>query len=275
MQPYVIKQGDYLALLAYTFDFDADTVWNDPANADLRKLRPDPNVLRPTDILYIPDQVDKKPTMHPLVTGQTNTFVSDPPTIDVCLKFADPSRASQAFTISELESLAGLTTKPDGTVTFKVPVSLQLFTIVFTNDGAVFNCKTGYLDPISGLSGVVQRLQNLGYLNPNANYDLAAIDAVRRALRAFRYVQTGERPSTGGGGTTSQPSGAPSDDGSDDTSDDAFQDGSDDAPQDSSDDASQDSSDGPDSASGDDAGLDDSGVLNDDMTKRLLDAHGS
>jgi hypothetical protein len=38
LQPYVIKQGDHLALLAYKFGFDADTVWNDPKNAQLRQL---------------------------------------------------------------------------------------------------------------------------------------------------------------------------------------------------------------------------------------------
>jgi len=60
MQPYIIKQGDYLALLAYTFGFDANIVWNDPTNADLQKLRPDPNILFPGDVLNIPDQVNKR-----------------------------------------------------------------------------------------------------------------------------------------------------------------------------------------------------------------------
>jgi hypothetical protein len=66
-------------LLAYRFGFDADTIWQDPANEDLRKQRLDPRLLRPTDILYIPDQVDKEPVSHALQTGQTNSFVSNPP----------------------------------------------------------------------------------------------------------------------------------------------------------------------------------------------------
>ncbi len=69
MQPHVIKVGDHVALLAYQCGFDADTVWNDPANDALRQLRPDPNVLCPTDILYIPDQNDKQPAMQTLTTG--------------------------------------------------------------------------------------------------------------------------------------------------------------------------------------------------------------
>ncbi len=55
MQPYVIKQGDYLTALADRFDFDADSVWNDDANKDLRDLRDDPTILCAADVLYIPD----------------------------------------------------------------------------------------------------------------------------------------------------------------------------------------------------------------------------
>jgi hypothetical protein len=39
MQPYVIKQGDHLAALAYKFGFDADTAWQDPSNAQLDQTR--------------------------------------------------------------------------------------------------------------------------------------------------------------------------------------------------------------------------------------------
>jgi len=37
--PWVIRKADYLAFLAHRFDFDADTVWNDGANAGIRTLR--------------------------------------------------------------------------------------------------------------------------------------------------------------------------------------------------------------------------------------------
>ena len=35
MKPYVVKQGDYLNKLAHRLCFDAEKVWNDPANAEL------------------------------------------------------------------------------------------------------------------------------------------------------------------------------------------------------------------------------------------------
>src|ERR1700722_13430648 len=90
VQPYVIRQGDYLAKLAYTFGFDADAVWKDPANADLRKIRSDPNMLWPTDIRYIPDPV--VPAGTTLTPGSVNSFVSTSPTVSINLKFTDPER---------------------------------------------------------------------------------------------------------------------------------------------------------------------------------------
>jgi hypothetical protein len=56
MQPYVIRQGDYLLKLAYSFGFDAEAVWNDDKNADLRSQRQDPNTLLPGDILSHPSR---------------------------------------------------------------------------------------------------------------------------------------------------------------------------------------------------------------------------
>ncbi len=58
MQPYVIRQGDFLLKLAHKFGFDADSVWSDPSNSALRTLRSDPNILSPGDILYIPTPPD-------------------------------------------------------------------------------------------------------------------------------------------------------------------------------------------------------------------------
>jgi hypothetical protein len=93
VEPYVIRQGDFLLQLAYKFGFDADAVWSDPANDDLRKLQPDPNILWPTDVLHIPAPPDD-PLAHSLATGQTNTFVSNPPAVPITIRFQDPPLAA-------------------------------------------------------------------------------------------------------------------------------------------------------------------------------------
>jgi hypothetical protein len=55
IRSYVVKQGDYLTKLAFTMGFTAADVWSDPKNADLKAARPDPDILAPGDVLYIPD----------------------------------------------------------------------------------------------------------------------------------------------------------------------------------------------------------------------------
>jgi N-acetylmuramoyl-L-alanine amidase len=277
MQPYVVKQGDYLAALAHRFGFDADTVWNDDKNADLRKLRPDPNILWPTDVLYIPDQVDAEPATHQLETGTTNTFLSDAPTVPIEIRVKDPAFASQDYTVPELPQLAGLTTTADGTATFAVPVTLPACTMRFTASGKTFTFNVGHLDPINQLSGVFQRLQSLGHIHPDAQLpDPPDMDMIRAALRALRAAQSSS--STGSGApdaSASPPDAAPSGDtdvsaASSDVSatpssgapsgGDAWGDASDfdDAPYDAQ----------------NNAGLSDEGHLDDATTKLLSDAHG-
>jgi len=197
MQPYVVRQGDYLAQLAYQLGFDADTVWNDPANQPLRDAGRTPDILWPTDVLYVPDPPLGPPPSQALANGQTNSFVSDPPTVTVTLQFSDPALASQSFTITELSALGTLTTGSDGTTpSISVPVSLQSFTVVFASDGTTFTVLMGQLDPASTLSGAFQRLQNLGYIDADVDYSDSSVGLLRTALRSLAAAQGASPPST-------------------------------------------------------------------------------
>jgi hypothetical protein len=152
VQPYVIRQGDYLGKLAHEFGFDANDVWNDPQNAQLRQagqLSQDPNILNPTEILYIPDQ-DTPPATHSLTTGA------------------------------------------DGTVTLAIPATQETFSVVFTSDGTTFTCGVGYVDPISTVSGVAHRLQNLGYLTRTSIS--GSRTSTRFATRLRSFSRANRRP---------------------------------------------------------------------------------
>jgi hypothetical protein len=191
MTPYVIRQRDFLAKLAHKFGFDADTVWNDPANADLRQARTDPNVLWPTDMLYIPEE--QPPVMQELTLGTTNTFVSDVPTATISVKFvgAEPGTyAGRAYTIQELDGLIGLVTDGDGVATFPTPVTLPVATVVFTDSGETWPLSIGGLDPVETRSGVFQRLRNLGYIRPDLEIEDCEAELLRSALQYFKAGQT-------------------------------------------------------------------------------------
>ena len=75
-RPYVVRQGDYLVKLGFVYGFDAEEVWNDAKNEEIRGRRPDHNVLAPGDIVYIP--VKKKEGL-PIIKGTTNHYVAKVP----------------------------------------------------------------------------------------------------------------------------------------------------------------------------------------------------
>lgn len=272
MQPYVIKQGDYLAKLAYKFGFDADAVWGDDKNADLRQARSDHNILAPTDILYIPDPDDPVPIT--LQTGTTNSFVSSVPTKIVTIRFMDDNLASQSCTIAELDYLIGLTTDSEGILEFEAPVTLKVATVTFpeVEGGATCACGIGQLDPINTLSGIWQRLQNLGYVDHGLAFDPTNVEAIRDGLRALKYSSPeGPGGSEGSGDSDSDESGDSDSAPASNSSPDA--------------DSSPNSDDPPESADSTpdhvadagptwNEGLDDDGTLDAKVSKRLLAAHG-
>lgn len=272
MKPYVIRQGDYVQSVASQFGFDADTVWNDAKNAELKQLRGNPNILLPGDILYVPEQ---DPTTHSVPAGTTSSFVSSDATVPVTVKFSVASLASQAVTVVELPDLTGLTTGGDGTLTVSVPVSLDAATVQFTSTGATYVVKIGHLDPIGTLSGVFQRLQNLGYIPRDAALDATDVDVeyLRDHLRVFKEAQSGapdSSPSPDAAPASAPPASAPpasAPPASDATP--ASGPASTSAPP-ASGDPSQ-----ADAAPQDDAGLSDDGTLDAATSAMLLAAHGS
>jgi hypothetical protein len=252
MQPYVIRQGDYLALLAHKFGFDIHRVWNDPANAELKQKRSDPNQLWPTDILQVPTPAS--PQKYTLITGATNTFTSDPPLVDVTIRFTENSLASRGLTVPELPHVTGLRTDSGGSVTISIPVSQKKFTIVFDDD-TIFAGRLGHLDPINTFSGVVHRLQNLGYLDADNDYGVSDLDEVRIALRVMKPNAAQQADASGDSGAAASWGDA--------TSHDSM-----------SPDAATDSGDDPPPDPPDDGGMDDDGLLDDATRKMLVTAHG-
>ncbi len=191
MIPYVIKQGDYLTQLAHDLGFDKDSVWQDDKNADLRAKRPNPEILYPGDLLYLPE---KEPAPSEMAQGSENSYAADVPTVKVTLVFtnADPSLANEPFEVEGLPLTTG-TTDGDGQFEFDVPVIVREFTVTFKNQEYTYHVLVGSVDPATEESGIRTRLSNLGLYRRAADDEDA--DALAGAVAEFQ--RTNSIPITG------------------------------------------------------------------------------
>jgi hypothetical protein len=57
-QRHTVRQGDCIASISFRNGFLPETIWNDPNNAELRRTK-HPNILKPGDIVFIPDKRPK------------------------------------------------------------------------------------------------------------------------------------------------------------------------------------------------------------------------
>jgi hypothetical protein len=186
MVPYVVRQGDHMKRIALARGCDADAVWNHKLNADLRQKRASMDMLCSGDVLYLPEP---KRQWLPVASGTTNRFVATVPrtTVTLTLSQAGSPIANAACVVRELPSLGPLTTSDKGLVTFEITLTTEWVTLDFESTGLSVVCRIGHLDPIETLSGVRQRLRNLGYPVDNESGNSAELQA---ALCMFQNGQS-------------------------------------------------------------------------------------
>jgi hypothetical protein len=162
-EPHVVRQGEYLTLLAYQRGADVDAVWQHEKNSELREARMSRDILAPGDIVWLPVVEEK---LQSLATQSSNAFRVDVPKNHIRLVFAQDGLPlkKEAYVITGLgdEPLDG-ETDDDGVVTFEAPLSTTQVRLTFIERNLRHDVRIGHLDPIESEEGVRQRLENLGH----------------------------------------------------------------------------------------------------------------
>jgi hypothetical protein len=57
---HIVEQGEGISSIAFDYGFFPNTIWDDGANAEWRRLRENPNALLPGDVITIPDKREKE-----------------------------------------------------------------------------------------------------------------------------------------------------------------------------------------------------------------------
>ncbi len=162
MSVYEVKQGDHISSIAKKFGFrDFKTIWDDPQNADLKKLRGNPNVLFPGDEVIIPDKDVKTESRS---TGSTHQFVVPVPQLELRIvthDINDDPVANEDCTLQVESEIYKLQTDGDGMVDQKIAAdAVNGLLQIVKMDVPV---KIGFLDPVDTAPGSRERLTNLGY----------------------------------------------------------------------------------------------------------------
>jgi hypothetical protein len=162
---YEVKPGDCMESIAFEKGFLWQTLWNLPANAELKSNR-QPNVLLPGDRVTIPDlQPFEKPGCP---TDQTHKFVLQGAKTKLQLRFLDDRQKPRAG-INYVLTIDGQkytgTLDGNGSLKQSIPAnasqgSIQLLT---DPDPETYPLDFGHLDPDESQTGVRGRLNNLGF----------------------------------------------------------------------------------------------------------------
>ena len=168
---HTVEQGEYLASIAKDYGFsDWHTIYDHPQNADLKKKRPNPNVLFPGDQLFIPDKQLKGESC---LTEKKTRFKLNVPKawLRLVLKDQDGKALSNepyTFTLAWLTFKGS--TDGSGSLEQKIPIGIDIGRLTLDKIDLTWDIKIGHLDPVHDqgedetiVAGLQARLNNLGY----------------------------------------------------------------------------------------------------------------
>lgn len=193
LKPYIVRQGDYFTKLAHTRGFDADKIWNDPKNEDLKKKRASMDTLEPGDIVWIPDEPRPRLPVH---GGIVNHYIARIPKVPVNLRL----QVGGKILDKEPYVIRGLGPKPiegatddKGFLSTAVHVNVREIEVFLPDRNRTLRVRVGDMDPINELSGLQKRLTHLGFYVPTKtgteNFDALDPHQIISALRAFQAAK--------------------------------------------------------------------------------------
>ena len=182
---YAVQWGDCLTSIAAQSGFALETLWNHPQNAALKARRGDPNLLNPGDQVFIPDLRGREVER---ACNRRHTFrrKSVPAKFRIRLIEENAPRSHVPYSLTAGEQTFTGQSDAGGLIEAAIPPMLQMLTLTLGSgeEAQTFEINLGYLNPITTVSGIKARLNNLGF--DCGSVDETADDALRTSLKAFQ-----------------------------------------------------------------------------------------
>jgi hypothetical protein len=183
MPKYTVQQGDSIPSIAEDNGFFWETIWNHGENAQLKAKRKTPNQLFPGDEVFVPE-LRKRIESRPTDARHTFKKKGAPAKIRVRLLMLNEPRKNEPYVLDiDGKQIKG-TTDGDGKIEQFMPPNARSAKVILKGGKEIINLRIGHLDPIEEISGVQQRLNNLGFNAGSEDGELD--DQTRSALRAFQ-----------------------------------------------------------------------------------------
>lgn len=180
---YTVREGDGISKIAYREGFFAPTIWEHPENSELRRRRAHPDILAPGDVVYVPEKQQK--TVR-CATGRRHVFRRRGVPARFSIQLLDDGCpiADHEYTLTIGDTVLTGITDANGYVVQFVPPDAGRGELALGPDRKPLQLEFGGLEPITGIRGVQQRLNNLGFGCGPA--DGLAGDRLEAALRRFQ-----------------------------------------------------------------------------------------
>lgn len=181
-----VQPSETLFAIAAKYGLKVEDIHDDPQNAALKKIRPDPGVLRAGDSFFIPNKEMKQ---QPSAVDAMHTFnVPNPKAwLRLYMQNADGTPlAGKPFELTVGGKSYNGTTAADGLL--KQAVSVYAASGTLKIEGCEWELKIGYRNPIAEVSGVKDCLFNLGFYS--GAIDETVDDDTSAAVKAFQEAAT-------------------------------------------------------------------------------------
>ena len=192
MRTHKVGKKECLASIAWQYGFQSwKTIYDDPANEKFRAKRPNPNVIQEGDELFIPDKESKETdgatdAKHKFKVKK-DSWLFRVELLDEMMKGQeDVPYTLEIEGIDPIEDMTGA----NGLIELLIPAQAERGTLFAL--GNQIDLHFAGLNPIRQVSGVQQRLNNLGF--NSGPVDGIPGPKTRKALAAFQATQPDLKP---------------------------------------------------------------------------------
>ncbi|GHG68434.1 peptidoglycan-binding protein [Comamonas sp. JC664] len=176
---YTVEEGDCVSSIAHAHGLSPQRVWEAPGNEALRQERTSPHVLKPGDVVALPD---KEARHVPCATGRTHTFKLKgiPERFRLRLHENGAPRTRVPYRLTLGQVVHEGETNDQGLIDCGIPPGTREAKLEV--GGEEYTLSLGTLQPISTDEGLRARLVNLGFLAEDATEE----DALTAAVASFQ-----------------------------------------------------------------------------------------